>query len=160
MQIDRKNIEQFCAVLRAGGQRIVFTNGCFDILHAGHVYCLEKAKSLGDRLVVALNTDASIRRLKGPERPVNSENFRAMLLAALSPVDLVVLFEEDTPLGLIQAIKPDFLVKGGDYRPEDVVGAEESVSWGGRVVTVPIFENLSTTRILKSVSNGKRERVE
>lgn len=142
------------------GKRVVFTNGCFDILHAGHVYCLEKAKSLGDRLVVALNTDASIRRLKGPERPVNSENFRAMLLAALSPVDLVVLFEEDTPLGLIQAIKPDFLVKGGDYRPEDVVGAEESVSWGGRVVTVPIFENLSTTRILKSVSNGKRERVE
>lgn len=136
---------------KSGGQRIVFTNGCFDILHAGHLFCLEKAKSLGDRLIVGLNSDASVRKLKGPGRPVNPESFRAMLLAALFPVDLVVLFEEETPLKLIEALKPDCLVKGGDYRPEEVVGSETVASWGGEVVIVPRIEGLSTTAILQSV---------
>lgn len=140
------------AAWKAEDKRVVFTNGCFDILHAGHVYCLERARSLGDRLVVGLNSDSSVRLLKGPSRPINAENFRAMLLAALSPVDLVVLFEEETPLTLIRALKPDILVKGGDYGPEDVVGAVETVSWGGKVVIVPRFEGLSTTGILGSVS--------
>ncbi len=142
---------------KAEGKRIVFTNGCFDILHAGHVYCLEKAKSLGDRLVVGLNSDSSIRRLKGPDRPVNAEHFRERLLAALSPVDLVVLFEEETPLSLIKAMEPDFLVKGGDYMADEIVGAEETASWGGKVVVVPRFGNLSTTGILKAVSEGREK---
>ncbi len=149
------------AAWRSEGQRIVFTNGCFDILHAGHLFCLEKAKSLGDRLIVGLNSDSSVRNLKGPGRPVNPESFRAMLLAALFPVDLVVLFEETTPLELIRALRPDCLVKGGDYRPEEVVGSETVASWGGEVVIVPRIEGLSTTGILRSAlckdaENGPR----
>lgn len=140
------------AAWKAEDKRVVFTNGCFDILHAGHVYCLERARSLGDRLVVGLNSDSSVRLLKGPNRPINAENFRAMLLAALSPVDLVVIFEEETPLALISALEPDFLVKGGDYEPNEVIGAAETASWGGKVVIVPRFEGLSTTGILGSVS--------
>lgn len=144
---------------KADGKRVVFTNGCFDVLHAGHVYCLEKARALGDRLVVGLNSDSSIRRIKGPDRPVNAEPFRAKLVAALSPVDLVVVFEEETPLNLIQALEPDVLVKGGDYQAEGIVGAAETVSRGGKVVVIPRFGDLSTTGILRSFS-GKRERME
>lgn len=144
---------------KAEGKRIVFTNGCFDILHAGHVYCLEKAKSLGDRLVVGLNSDSSIRALKGPGRPVNTENFRAMLLAALLPVDLVVIFEEETPRALIQALKPDCLVKGGDYRPSEVAGGDAVVSWGGEVVIVQRIEGLSTTAFLQAASGKNAKAV-
>jgi rfaE bifunctional protein nucleotidyltransferase chain/domain len=129
-------------------KRLVFTNGCFDILHRGHVYYLSKAREMGDVLVIGLNTDASVRRLKGQGRPVNSEGARAEVLAALVMVDYIVPFGEDTPLELIKAVKPQVLVKGGDYQVEDIVGYEQVRSWGGKVCTVPLVEGYSTTSIL------------
>jgi len=134
---------------KAGGETTVFTNGCFDILHAGHVTYLERARSEGTRLLVGLNTDESTRRLKGPSRPVNSEADRATVLAALSSVDGVVLFGEDTPLELIRALRPDILAKGADYRADQVVGADEVRSWGGRLVLVPLLDGRSTTATLE-----------
>jgi len=136
---------------RARGERIVFTNGCFDILHEGHVTCLRRAAEEGDRLIVALNGDRSVRDLKGPSRPVNSERARAAVVSALSPVDAVILFDSPTPLALIEALRPDVLVKGGDYSANDIVGAREVESWGGRVVTVPLVEGYSTTSIIKKM---------
>ena len=130
--------------------RIVFTNGCFDILHRGHVYYLSKARELGDLLVIGLNSDDSVSRLKGEGRPVNSQNARAEVLGALGMVDYIVLFEEHTPLNLINVIKPDLLVKGGDYKKEDIVGYHEVIATGGQVVTIPILEGYSTTSILKN----------
>lgn len=138
------------AARREQGQTIVFTNGCFDILHAGHLHCLEQARRHGDFLVVGLNSDRSVRALKGPSRPVVSEHHRAQLLAALECVDLVVLFDEDTPAGLVDVIRPQVIVKGGDYRPEDVVGADRVRAQGGRVVIVPLCPGLSTTQLLRS----------
>jgi len=129
-------------------KRLVFTNGCFDILHRGHVYYLSKAREMGDVLVIGLNTDASVRRLKGQGRPVNGEGARAEVLAALVMVDYIVPFGEDTPLELIKAVKPQVLVKGGDYRVEDIVGHEQVRSWGGEVCTVPLVEGYSTSSIL------------
>jgi D-beta-D-heptose 7-phosphate kinase/D-beta-D-heptose 1-phosphate adenosyltransferase len=129
-------------------RRIVFTNGCFDILHAGHVMLLQKARSLGDILVVGLNSDKSITRLKGPSRPIQNESDRGAILAALQCVDFVVVFEEDTPLKLIEALKPEILVKGGDYNPDTVVGAREVASWNGRVEIIPLLEGRSTTNIV------------
>ena len=133
---------------RSGGQRIVFTNGCFDILHIGHIHLLEEARRKGDRLIVGLNTDDSVRRLKGPLRPIVPERERAQVLAALSAVDAVVFFDESTPLYLIEAIRPDVLVKGGDYSEEAVVGAREVRSWGGRVELIPLVAGVSTTRLI------------
>lgn len=130
--------------------RVVFTNGCFDLLHPGHVACLEQARSLGDVLVVGVNTDASVRRLaKGPERPVMPEADRALLVAALESVDAVTLFDEDTPLELVSALLPDVLVKGGDYAPHQVVGREVVEAAGGRVVILPLLEGYSTTTLLR-----------
>lgn len=137
---------------RARGERIVFTNGCFDIIHEGHVTCLRRAADEGDRLVVALNSDRSVRNLKGPTRPVNSERARAVVVSALSPVDAVILFDSPTPLALIEALRPDVLVKGGDYSPKDIVGAREVESWGGRVVTVPLVKGYSTTSMIEKLS--------
>jgi D-beta-D-heptose 7-phosphate kinase/D-beta-D-heptose 1-phosphate adenosyltransferase len=138
---------------RAAGQRLVFTNGCFDLLHIGHITLLEKARSKGDRLIVGLNSDSSVRRVKGPPRPLVGEQERAKILAALSAVDAVVPFEESTPLKLIEAIRPDVLVKGGDYTEENVVGAYEARAWGGRVELIPLVEGVSTTRLIaKSVA--------
>jgi D-beta-D-heptose 7-phosphate kinase/D-beta-D-heptose 1-phosphate adenosyltransferase len=138
---------------RAASERIVFTNGCFDILHIGHITLLEQARGKGDRLIVGLNTDSSVGRVKGPDRPVVDERERAKILAALSAVDAVVLFDEDTPLKLIEAIRPDVLVKGGDYTEEDAVGAREVRAWGGRVELIPLVEGVSTTRLIaKSVA--------
>jgi D-beta-D-heptose 7-phosphate kinase/D-beta-D-heptose 1-phosphate adenosyltransferase len=134
---------------RSIGQRVVFTNGCFDILHVGHARLLREAAALGDFLVVGLNSDASVRRLKGPERPRNSEDARAELLAALDAVDAVTVFDEDTPFDLIDAIRPDVLVKGGDYRPEDVVGRDLVEASGGRLVLIPLVEGYSTTKLLQ-----------
>lgn len=134
---------------RMTGQRIVFTNGCFDLLHVGHLALLEQAKREGDRLVVALNTDRSVRKLKGAARPIISEDARATLVAALPFVDAVVLFDEDTPINLIRAVRPDVLVKGGDYSEEEVVGANEIKSWAGKVTLIPVVEGFSTTEILK-----------
>ena len=134
---------------RPRGQRLVFTNGCFDVLHRGHVEYLFAARALGDALVIGLNTDASVRRLKGEGRPLNRELDRAFVLAGLGCVDAVTLFGEDTPARLIGELLPDVLVKGGDYRPEQVVGREAVEEAGGRVVIVPLVQGLSTTAILE-----------
>ncbi|MGH7624904.1 MAG: D-glycero-beta-D-manno-heptose 1-phosphate adenylyltransferase [Gemmatimonadaceae bacterium] len=130
---------------------VVFTNGVFDLLHPGHVDLLLAARAMGDALVVGINTDASVRRLKGPERPVRSEGARAYLLAALEVVDAVVLFPQDTPLELILTLRPDVLVKGGDYVPASVVGRSEVEGWGGRVVIVPLTAGQSTTSIIETL---------
>ncbi|HWX12598.1 MAG TPA: D-glycero-beta-D-manno-heptose-7-phosphate kinase [Trinickia sp.] len=142
-------LETQVAEWRKQGQRVGFTNGCFDILHPGHVRVLTQARAACDRLIVGLNSDASVRRLKGPERPVQDERSRAEVLAALEAVDLVVLFEEDTPLNLISAIKPNVLVKGGDYTREQVVGHDVVTAHGGEVVLVDVLEGHSTTSLVK-----------
>jgi D-beta-D-heptose 7-phosphate kinase/D-beta-D-heptose 1-phosphate adenosyltransferase len=134
---------------RVAGQRIVFTNGCFDLFHVGHLALLEQAKREGDCLVVALNTDRSVRALKGSGRPIITEGARAKLVAALPHVDAVVIFDDETPLDLIRALRPHVLVKGGNYAEEEVVGANEMKSWGGKVTLIPLVEGLSTTAILK-----------
>ncbi len=136
------------------GKKIVFTNGCFDIIHAGHVDYLKKAKTFGDILVVGLNSDKSIRRIKGKDRPINIQEHRKTVLEALKPVDLVIIFDEDTPERLIKEIKPDFLVKGGDWKIEDIVGADFVNSYGGKVVTIDFVYDISTTKIIKKVKNG------
>jgi rfaE bifunctional protein nucleotidyltransferase chain/domain len=133
---------------RPRDQTVVFTNGCFDILHRGHVEYLDFARSLGDVLVVGLNSDGSVRELKGPGRPVNPEDDRAIVLAALRSVDAVTVFDEPTPRHLIEALLPDVLVKGGDYAPQDVVGAAEVEAAGGRVVIAPLVPGRSTTQLI------------
>lgn len=146
-------LERRLAQWRIIGKTVVFTNGCFDILHAGHIASLTEAANNGDVLIVGLNADASIKGLKGSNRPVNDENARALLLASLVMVDAVVLFSEPTPLELILKIKPDVLVKGGDYKVEDIVGAKEVMSWGGQVIINPIVEGFSTTSIINKIQN-------
>ncbi|QHT68154.1 D-glycero-beta-D-manno-heptose 1-phosphate adenylyltransferase [Rhodocytophaga rosea] len=132
---------------------IVFTNGCFDIIHIGHVDYLEKARALGDKLILGLNSDSSVRNIKGEKRPVVSEYARARVMAALSFVDAVVLFDEDTPLRLIQTIKPDILVKGDDYMLENIVGADFVIENGGSVKTVPLVKGFSTSAIIQKIKN-------
>ena len=133
---------------RNANEKIVFTNGCFDLIHFGHVDYLAKARDLGNRLVVGLNTDASIRRLKGSSRPVKDEQSRLALLAGMAFVDAVVLFDEETPIKLIKAIRPDVLVKGGDYKIKDIVGHKEVSQSGGSIVTIPLVKGLSTSKII------------
>ncbi|MDA3963251.1 MAG: bifunctional D-glycero-beta-D-manno-heptose-7-phosphate kinase/D-glycero-beta-D-manno-heptose 1-phosphate adenylyltransferase HldE [Planctomycetota bacterium] len=140
---------QRCTLWRARGETMVFTNGCFDLLHAGHVSYLEKARELGDRLIIGLNSDASVSRLKGPERPIVPEAQRATVLAALGCVDAVVVFDQDTPLELITALKPMILAKGADYAENEVVGGTEVKSWGGQVALVELVPGVSTTAIAK-----------
>jgi rfaE bifunctional protein nucleotidyltransferase chain/domain len=140
-----------CAELHAQKARIVFTNGCFDILHAGHLQYLEQARALGDVLVVGLNSDASVSRLKGPERPIVSEQDRAYLLAGLQCVDYVTLFGQDTPYELIAAIQPDVLVKGGDWTPDAIVGADIVLVRGGEVLSLPFKEGLSTSELVRRI---------
>jgi D-beta-D-heptose 7-phosphate kinase / D-beta-D-heptose 1-phosphate adenosyltransferase len=141
---------------RNAGKKIVFTNGCFDLLHPGHINLLHQAKAFGDRLIIGLNTDASVKRLKGDSRPILSEQDRAAILNALDCVDLVVLFDEDTPLSLISNLRPDILVKGADYKPDQVVGRDVVESYGGQVRLVQLLEGYSTTEIAKKVlSAGK-----
>jgi D-beta-D-heptose 7-phosphate kinase / D-beta-D-heptose 1-phosphate adenosyltransferase len=147
------------AAWRSDGQRIVFTNGCFDILHVGHVRLLEEARRKGDRLIVGLNSDDSVRRLKGSSRPVVGENERAGVLGAMSAVDAVVLFAEDTPLRLIEAIRPDVLVKGGDYIEGNVVGAREVRAWGGRVELIPLVPGTSTTQLIRKSATPEAQPV-
>ena len=139
---------------RAQDQRIGFTNGVFDLLHPGHVKVLAQARAACDRLVVGLNSDASVKRLKGPERPIQSEHARAEVLAAMEAVDLVVVFEQDTPLELIRRIKPSVLVKGGDYRRDQVVGRKIVEAQGGEVLLIDLVEGHSTTRIVET-SRGR-----
>ena len=129
-------------------QNVVFTNGCFDIIHAGHIDYLSKARNLGDVLVVGLNSDESVRRLKGPQRPINDVDARSKVLASLFFVDYVIVFEEDTPLNLIKSVRPDILVKGGDYTRDTVVGADFVESYGGKVVILPFIKGYSTTSII------------
>ena len=134
---------------KTGGHKVVFTNGCFDVLHFGHVSYLAEAKDLGDKLIIGLNSDSSVRRLKGKTRPINGQHERATLLAALAFVDAVVIFEEDTPEKLIETIKPDFLVKGGDYTFDTIVGAKFVTDNGGKVITIPLVKNFSSSSIIK-----------
>ena len=139
---------------RLQNKKIVFTNGVFDILHQGHIASLSEAATFGDILIVGLNADASVKRLKGNSRPVNTQQSRALLLASLLMVDAIVIFEEDTPLQLITAIIPDVLVKGGDYTREQIVGATEVIAAGGEVKIVPILEGFSTTGIIEKMKTG------
>lgn len=136
---------------RGVGGPVVFTNGVFDLLHPGHIDVLAHARAQGDALIVGLNSDISVRRLKGSERPVRTEAERAYVLAALCDVDAVVTFSEDTPLALIRRLRPDVLVKGGDYEPRTVVGRDDVESWGGRVVIVPLRPGQSTTSIIEKL---------
>ncbi|MCB9080963.1 MAG: D-glycero-beta-D-manno-heptose 1-phosphate adenylyltransferase [Lewinellaceae bacterium] len=139
---------------QARGDRIVFTNGCFDLLHYGHLHYLAQARDLGDRLVIGLNSGESVSRLKGPTRPINDESTRQLMLASLAFVDAVVVFGEDTPLALIQQLNPDVLVKGGDYAPETIVGASWVEERGGQVVVLPFVSGYSTTALETRIKNG------
>lgn len=154
--MDAQELARRSALWRAGGESIVFTNGCFDLLHVGHITVLETARRFGDRLVVALNSDRSVCDLKGPSRPIVGERERSRVIAALAVVDAVVVFDEPTPLNLILALRPDVLVKGGDYNLDTVVGAREVQSWGGQVKIVPIVEGFSTTRLIEKKGSTKR----
>jgi D-beta-D-heptose 7-phosphate kinase / D-beta-D-heptose 1-phosphate adenosyltransferase len=146
--VSREELVQRVALWKANGERVVFTNGCFDLLHIGHITVLEQARRFGDRLIVAINSDKSVSGLKGPTRPVVAETERARVLAALAAVDAVVVFGEPTPLELIIAARPDVIVKGGDYVPDTVVGASEVQSWGGQVKIVPTVEGFSTSGLI------------
>lgn len=153
MLIPSDKIEMFCETLREAGQKVVFTNGCFDILHAGHVKYLETARSFGDCLVLGLNTDASVRRLKGPERPINGELDRAAVVGALKAVDYVVLFGEDTAETLIGKVKPDVYVKGGDYTLDTLPEAKIVQSYGGRVEFVSMVAGRSTSNVVEKIKS-------
>lgn len=137
--------------LKAKKKKIVFTNGCFDILHAGHVTYLAKAKGLGDILIVGLNSDTSVKKLKGKSRPIVTQKYRAKVLSALSSVDFVVIFNGLTPLNIIKAIRPDILIKGGDWKVKDIVGADLLKAYGGRVKTLPYIKGLSTKNIIAKI---------
>lgn len=151
MLIDPNDIEKLCEILHRAGEKIVFTNGCFDILHAGHVRYLETARSFGDCLVLGLNTDASVRGNKGPSRPINSELDRAEVVGALKSVDYVVLFGEKTAETIIAKVRPDVYVKGGDYTLETLPEAKIVQSYGGRVEFVQMVAGRSTTNVIKKI---------
>jgi len=147
----RAEATAFADAQRRAGRRVVFTNGVFDILHPGHIRYLRQARALGDVLVVGLNGDASVRRNKGPERPINSQDERAEILAALEPVDAVVIFNEDTPDQIIKAVQPDVLVKGADWAEDAIVGRDTVETNGGRVVRVPVEQGFSTSAIVEKI---------
>jgi D-beta-D-heptose 7-phosphate kinase / D-beta-D-heptose 1-phosphate adenosyltransferase len=149
--LDMERLKRRVAEWRAVGETVVFTNGCFDILHVGHITLLEECRRFGSKLVVGMNTDASVCTLKGPARPIVGERERARIMAALAATDAVILFNEETPIELIRALKPDVIVKGGDYTVESVVGHEDVAGWGGRVEIVPTVEGFSTTNIVKKL---------
>lgn len=153
--LSRAQAVRVLAQAKKRDEKIVFTNGCFDLLHIGHVRSLEEARSLGDRLIVAINTDASVRRLKGPSRPIISEKQRAEVIAGLECVDYVVFFGEDTPLALICALEPDVLAKGGDWKIASIVGAKEMRSWGGTVKRLREIPKSRTTAIVARIHGQK-----
>jgi len=155
--ISLKRLLKELAPLREKGRKVVFTNGCFDIIHAGHVRYLTKARSLGDMLVVGLNSDASVRAIKGPSRPIVPESERAEVLGALRCVDYVVIFNEDTPLSLITALRPDILVKGSDWAAHEIVGGDVVKKSGGRVARIRLLKGRSTTNIIKRVLELHKE---
>ncbi len=150
--VELDHLKRRVSAWRSKGETVVFTNGCFDLLHIGHIKLLQQARREGDRLIVAINSDESVSCLKGPSRPIVRERERAYVLAALGVVDAVVIFGESTPLQLIEALRPEVLVKGGDYTEETVVGAQEIRSWGGRVKIVPTVEGFSTTKLLEKAT--------
>jgi len=143
----REKLKNIVAKLKKNGKKIVFTNGCFDLIHAGHIKVFERAKALGDVLIVGLNSDSSVKRLKGPNRPLVNEKSRAYVLSALEPVDYVTLFSEDTPAQLIAQLEPDILVKGGDYKINEIVGRDDVK----KVVRVPLLKGRSTTELIKKI---------
>ena len=150
--LSQEEIKRFASRSRLLGKKIVFTNGCFDLLHVGHADYLSKAKNLGDILIVGLNTDKSVKMQgKKGNRPINNENSRAMLLASLHSTDAIVLFDEDTPLELIEKIQPDILVKGEDYKPESIVGYDIVTKNGGKVITIPLVEGFSTSSLIEKI---------
>jgi D-beta-D-heptose 7-phosphate kinase/D-beta-D-heptose 1-phosphate adenosyltransferase len=150
---DLPQLQQKVESWRKNKQKIVFTNGCFDLLHAGHVTYLEAAKKRGDKLILGLNTDRSVSALKGPTRPVVNENDRARVIAALESVDAVILFDEDTPLNLINTLKPDVIAKGSDYTADQVVGGREVESWGGEIALIDLVAGRSTSNIIKKMNS-------
>jgi len=156
----RTELEELSRRLKQNGKKIVFTNGCFDILHAGHIKLLKNAKDLGDILVVAINTDESVRKLKGKGRPINELSDRAKVLASLEVVDYVTPFSELDPAKIIREIKPDILVKGGDWKTKVIVGKEFVESYGGRVVTIPYLKGYSTSGFLEKLSKKKTKKNE
>lgn len=149
--LDEKSLEEMLKLWRKEGKTIVFSNGCFDILHRGHVEYLSKAADLGDVLIIGLNTDTSVKRIKGPSRPVNDEKARAVVLAALEFVDAIMFFDEDTPYNLIKRVQPDVLVKGKDYKAEDIVGYDIVINKGGKVETIELVEGFSTTNTIEKM---------
>lgn len=153
MLIARENLAGFCKMLKEGGQRIVFTNGCFDILHSGHVRYLKKARSYGDCLVLGLNSDASVRSFKGPERPINSQGDRAEVVDALECVDYVAIFDERTAEAIVGEVRPDVYVKGGDYSIDTLPEAKIVMEYGGRVELVSLVEGRSTTNVIKKIQS-------
>ena len=153
MLISRETISKIALELKLNSKKIVFTNGCFDVIHSGHIHYLTQAKKLGDILVIGLNTDDSVTRLKGKDRPINNQFDRATVLSALKPVDFVVYFDEDTPLELIKIINPDVLVKGADYKIEEIVGAEFVQQNGGQVITINFVEGKSSTSIINKLKS-------
>lgn len=152
--LQQPELDRILTYWRFKGYRVVFTNGCFDIIHLGHIDYLIKAAELGDKLIIGLNTDNSTRRLKGPTRPINDENSRAMILASMSFVDAIVLFDEETPYELIKTIEPDILVKGADYKPEDIVGYDIVTAKGGKVETLEYLQGYSTSLIEKKIKES------
>ena len=149
--LDSVSLSRHLAIWKFFKKKIVFTNGCFDLLHAGHVSLLAKARDLGDVLIVGVNSDESVRRLKGEGRPINVIEDRTLMLASLLFVDAVVVFDEDTPENLIKKVKPDVLVKGADYQESEIVGAEFVKSYGGEVVRIPLVEGLSTSQLIEKI---------
>ncbi len=155
----QKKVQNLGIKLRQLGKKIVFTNGCFDLLHAGHVTYLKKARRLGDVLVVGLNSDASVRRLKGSNRPLNSLADRAMVLSGLASVNYVIAFSEGTPEKLIQTLRPHVLVKGADWKVSAIAGRKEVESWGGEVRTIPLVKGRSTTSVIEKIARIEREKL-
>ncbi|MBC8487665.1 MAG: D-glycero-beta-D-manno-heptose 1-phosphate adenylyltransferase [Bacteroidetes bacterium] len=152
---NKESLKRELAVWRFKNKKIVFTNGCFDILHLGHINYLSKAKDFGDVLVIGLNTDDSVSRIKDKHRPVINENARAMILASLHFVDAIVLFDEDTPYNLIKQVQPDILVKGSDYKTGDIVGADIVKAKGGEIITIEFLDGYSTTSIINKLKKGE-----
>ena len=147
-------LKSICKELKAEGKKIVFTNGCFDLIHAGHVDYLSKSKAMGDVLIVGLNSDDSVRRLKGKMRPILKEKERAFILSNLKPVDFVIFFDEDTPQKLIEELLPDILVKGSDWAIDEIVGADEVIANGGEVKTIEFVNDQSTSKIIQKIVSG------
>jgi len=150
-----QEIEEISEELKRSDKKIVFTNGCFDILHAGHISYIREAKALGDILMIGLNSDGSVKRLKGPDRPINDQKSRALLLSELKSIDYIIIFEEDTPYDLINCIKPNILVKGGDWKINEIVGSDIVLSTNGIVKSLKFLEGYSSTKLINRMKNGK-----